>query len=657
MNSVLTQVRKTALLPDGGGLTDGQLLESFLVRREEAAFEMLVRRHGRMVLGVCQRVLGNLHDAEDAFQATFLVLVRKAAAVKPRELVANWLYGVAYRTAMKARTMTARRRAREKQAGERGRPETPQDDRWQELLPLLDQELARLPDRYRVPIVLCDLEGKGRKEVARRLQVPEGTLSSRLATARKMLARRLTRRGCVLSAGGLAGLLGQHAASACVPLTLVHSTTRAAMVVAEKAALAGAVSAPVAALTTGVLKAMFLSKLKIATVLLVALGVVGAGAFTYAALAGEQEPAKKESAPKAEQLRRHQEAAPAAAAEVDRKGPPSGVLKDDQQIASIAWSPDGQTLAGITHGDLDKGIKAPGAVKLWDLRTGSVKRTLTDAFSPFDSCVAFSPDGKTVAAGHTRFGDMSVVAEVLVWDAETGKLKQTLEHRPLMMRCVAFSPDGKWVASGSGGNLGKDFEMVKLWDVQTGKLLRSLDTTNKMAVLMTFSGNGKMLAVVAQAEDRSQEVMLWDPAAKTVLRTLGPEEAIGSMAFSSDGKTLVALTYAKLGAERQCTLKVWDVSTGELKRTHSFDKEPLRLWGVLSPDGRTIAHVIQRGEKRLIGLWDVKTGKLHGTLVNPPAGDYCHLAFSRDGKALAASSEDKTIIWGPRGRGEIPKRK
>src|SRR5262249_44075451 len=153
-SGVLPHVRRAALLQDGGGMTDGQLLECFLARREEAAFEALVRRHGPMVLGVCRRVLRNAHDAEDAFQATFLVLVRKAASLLPREAVGNWLYGVAYHTALKARAAALRRRAKEAQVRAMSPREARPEDAGQEWRPLLDHELSRLPDKYREPVVL-----------------------------------------------------------------------------------------------------------------------------------------------------------------------------------------------------------------------------------------------------------------------------------------------------------------------------------------------------------------------------------------------------------------------------------------------------------------------------------------------------------------------
>src|SRR4051794_9442977 len=158
MSEVIQHLRRAMLLRGGAGLTDGQLLEGFISRRDGAALEALVQRHGPMVWGVCRRVLRNEHDAEDAFQATFLVLVRKAASIASTELLANWLYGVAHRTALKARATAARRKGREKQVAEMPEPAVAEQHLWGDLQPLLDAELSRLPDKYRVVVVLCDLE-------------------------------------------------------------------------------------------------------------------------------------------------------------------------------------------------------------------------------------------------------------------------------------------------------------------------------------------------------------------------------------------------------------------------------------------------------------------------------------------------------------------
>ena len=168
-NSLLRHLRRAALLHDSGDLTDGQLLERFLAAREEAAFEVLLRRHGPMVLGVCRRVLSNVHDAEDAFQAAFVVLIRKGPSLLPRQTLGNWLYGVAYHTALKARAAGWKRRAKERQAAVVSRSQTPAEDTGHDLLPLLDRELDRLPDKYREAVVLCELEGKTRQEAATQL--------------------------------------------------------------------------------------------------------------------------------------------------------------------------------------------------------------------------------------------------------------------------------------------------------------------------------------------------------------------------------------------------------------------------------------------------------------------------------------------------------
>jgi RNA polymerase sigma factor (sigma-70 family) len=275
-NEVLQRLRRAALL-GGAELTDGQLLEHFLGRREEVYLAALVRRHGPMVWGVCRRVLHNHHDAEDAFQATFLVLVRKAKSIVPREMVANWLYGVAHQTALKARATIAKRRSRERQVTHMPEMEAMQQDPWNDLQPLLDRELSRLPDRHRLPIVLCDLEGKTRQEVARQLGVPEGTVASRLARARTQLARRLARHGLAVSGGTLAVVLAREA-SAGVPSAVLSGTIKAmALVAAGQAVTAGAVSANVAALTEGVMKAMLLSKLQTVTAVLLLVSVVAFG--------------------------------------------------------------------------------------------------------------------------------------------------------------------------------------------------------------------------------------------------------------------------------------------------------------------------------------------------------------------------------------------
>jgi RNA polymerase sigma factor (sigma-70 family) len=280
LSKLVQHLRIAASKHNAAGVTDGELLDRFVRHKEESAFEALMCRHGSMVLGVCRRVTGNAHDAEDAFQATFLVLVRKASSVRPRDQVGHWLYGVAYRTALEAKRLAAKRRAKE--AKVMPRSETPEDV-WADLRPLLDKEINRLPDKHRAVLVLCDLEGKSRKEAAEQLRVPEGTVASRLARARAMLAKRLVRYGGAVTSGGLAVVLPQNGTAAVVPTCLLGSTMNAVAAVAAGEAAAEAISAKVAALTQGVMKAMLLSKIKTTMMVLIlsagCLLSVGVGAW------------------------------------------------------------------------------------------------------------------------------------------------------------------------------------------------------------------------------------------------------------------------------------------------------------------------------------------------------------------------------------------
>jgi RNA polymerase sigma factor (sigma-70 family) len=298
LNDVLRHIRRIALTKEAANLDDARLMERFLAQRDEAAFEALLRRHGPMVLGVCRRLLPDPHDTEDAFQATFLVLLRKAHSLRNRQLVANWLYGVAYRTALKARNQAARRRAGTRPLVEVPTEESESDVIWKDLRPVLDEEVQRLPDKYRVPVILCYLEGKTFQEAAQQLGCPAGTVSGRLARARGILRTRLTRRGLGLSAGLLGATLPQTAEAA-VPGPLLNATVRAALTLTAKhAGIAYVIPASVALLMEGVLHGMFMTKIKtVATILLLAvmIGGGGAGVVSYQKL-GAQPPTQHEVA-------------------------------------------------------------------------------------------------------------------------------------------------------------------------------------------------------------------------------------------------------------------------------------------------------------------------------------------------------------------------
>ncbi len=270
---------------DAEGTGDAQLLQRFVRQRDEAAFAELVDRHGPMVLGVRRRVLRDPHDAEDAFQATFLVLAHKARSISRPQALGGWLHCVARRTALRARLDRGRRRTQDSVLDDLPAAETTQDLAWHELRPALDEEVGRLPRKYREPVVLRHLQEKTYAEAAKDLGLAAGTVSSRLARARDLLRKRLVRRGLTLSSGLLVGLLSQRALSAAVPGALRDATTGAVLRWATgRALLAGAATESVAALTAGVLRTMFLAKMRFLLIVVLAVGVVafGLGAGMYA---------------------------------------------------------------------------------------------------------------------------------------------------------------------------------------------------------------------------------------------------------------------------------------------------------------------------------------------------------------------------------------
>jgi RNA polymerase sigma factor (sigma-70 family) len=273
---VLRFIRRIASERALGTLPDRELLERFLGRQDEAAFAALVQRHGPLVMGVCRRVLGHVQDAEDAFQATFLVLVRKAGSITRRESVGSWLHGVAMRIAHKTRSQNARRHARETNLPTHEVPDRPGVAQDGGFGALLDEEVNRLPDRYRLPVLLCYLEGKTTAEAAQHLGCPRGTVLSRLARARACLRRRLTCRGWILSAAVSSMVLHQAMSARAVPLALAASTVKAALSVAAGGLPAESTTI---ALAKGAIQAMFVTKLRqVMLVILLAAGVLGSSA-------------------------------------------------------------------------------------------------------------------------------------------------------------------------------------------------------------------------------------------------------------------------------------------------------------------------------------------------------------------------------------------
>jgi RNA polymerase sigma factor (sigma-70 family) len=611
-HDTLRHLREAGLVRDGVEMTDGQLLEHFVTNHDEAAFEVLVRRHGPMILGVCRRLLRHPQDVEDAFQATFLVLVRKAASIGQRELLGNWLYGVAYRTALDARAATARRRKREKQVSLMPEPATVDGaDDWRDLRPLLDQELSRLPDMYRIPIVLCDLEGRTRRDAARQLGIPAGTLSGRLTSAREMLAKRLARHGLALSGGALLAALSPSAVSASVPSPLVASAVQAATAVASGHGLAGVVSVQAAALAEGVMKTMLVKMLKIAPTVLLTLVVIAAAAVVVQA---------------------------------NRDGPGAGaakVLKLDGRGRRVAWSPDGKTLAvaEIYEPFFPLHFGRGGSVlKLWDVEKGEVRQTLAESTEKglaFQQ-VAFSADGKTIAATVTqviRKADSVEIRDVVqLWDAKTLALKHTLKGAS-QLACIAFSPNSKRIVAGNPSR-----KTVTLWNAETGVLERTLETGEAQPWSVVFSPDSKALAIGGQKEDHSGQVQFWDVRTWTLKHVLEQEKYVNIVAFSANGKVLASGSGSDL-------IQLWDTQKGKLIRSLQGVRHGARCVA-FSPDGQTVAAGWKDG---VVRLWDVQSGELKETLEGHTAlfsPEIYSLAFSPDGKTLASASQDETVrLW------------
>jgi RNA polymerase sigma factor (sigma-70 family) len=264
---VVGHIRQLTAALVSAELTDGQLLKRFADLRDETSFLAILRRHGPLVLGVCRRILGDWHDAEDAFQATFVALAQQAGTIRRPESLGPWLHGVAARTALKARSSAARRRSCEQEAAatKSTTVEYRDDFAWQDLRPVLDEAVASLPDPCRLPFVLCFLAGRTVSEAAQELGWPRGTVATRLAVARQRLRRHLTSRGIDLSAGAFAWVLSGNAASARPPASLLFATTRAATVAARNG-----MGASLALALGG--KAMCMTKMK-TVVLVLAVGV------------------------------------------------------------------------------------------------------------------------------------------------------------------------------------------------------------------------------------------------------------------------------------------------------------------------------------------------------------------------------------------------
>jgi RNA polymerase sigma factor (sigma-70 family) len=544
------------------GLPDDELLKRFLEQRDEAAFESLLCRHGPMVLNTCRRLLGHLPDAEDAFQATFLVFCRKAKTIARRQSLGSWLHRVALRICLRAKATSQRAAGGLKRrfeqaaplgrtgAADRARTPLEQQEEWS----VLDEELNRLPEKYRAPLVLHYLEGKTAEQAAVELGWRPGTVCGRLARGKDLLRSRLIRRGVTLTAGMVAGLVAPDLATAALPPALVKATVRAGIVFAGgQAVVPGAASARLA---QRFLRAGLFGRLKLLAAVFLTVGIATAGAGVILSRTQPTDriakvpPLLNAAPPNEAQARVDGDGDPLPAGARLRLG--SARLGHGDWLKAMAYSRDGRAL--VAAGDR-------GLVHTWDAATGRPLATV--AYSPFayQTQPVLSPDGATlaVAVASDSFG-MKPNSTVLL-------MSLSRNAAPLRLavgsngdvRSLAFSPDGNYLAA--GGN----FDFILLWEVASGHLVRRFTVSKHYIQAVAVSPDGKLLAV-----DNQPALRLWDVATGEEDRQpLEPKSWGTVLAFSGDGRVLA-------GGDTLGKISLWDWHTGKALRQFAPPESFLR---------------------------------------------------------------------------------
>src|SRR5579883_557673 len=604
LHSLIQHLRRTVSPRGEDALGDAQLLERWVRQRDEAAFEVLLWRHGPMVLSLCRRLLHDDADIDDAFQAAFLTLVRKAASIRRREALAAWLYRVAYRIAIRLRREAAERARREQSAIEVLISTDADEVGERDLRAVLDEEIDALPERYREAFVLCCLQGKTHAEAGRLLGRPTGTISCWLKRGRERLCVRLARRGFAPAVA-----LGESEARAVLSAALLQSTGRAAiMFAAGRRGIATAISARVAGLVDAAVCGMGATKFKWTLVLGVTLSMAAAGAGMWAYQQSDrQPPAKQQDKSQSPQHPRKQE----QSARSDRYGDPLpegtiarlGTLRLKAFWAEFGLSVDGKTIITVARGR---------QVKTWDASTGAMLQQRELPVQPSDRAF-LSPDGRLLAVR-----EPDSLASLDIWDVLAVRRlhRLRLPERAGIYR-ASFSPDGKMLAVAEEASAKK---VVRIWDMASGadrEFKGHARTPDKLA----FSPDGKIFAASDGQRlicwSLSKGEQLWE--AKCAFNT--------SLAFSADSRTLIASP-----GSRERAWHSWEASTGkpaDLKLPQGYNYAEMAI----APDNRTLVFVQRRyvqGADGFIRLWDLQTGKMLRTLKGEgPIGP-----FFPDGKSF-----------------------
>jgi RNA polymerase sigma factor (sigma-70 family) len=610
----------------GLALPDHELLQRFILTRDEDAFTALVHRHAAMVMGVCRSILHNSHDAEDIFQAVFLVLARKAASIRKGDSIASYLYAIAYRLARKAHVRDAKRREREQKSALPAA--VPMDDRtWGELRGILHEEVNRLPEKYRAAIVLCYWEGQTHEQAAQQLGCARDTVKDRLERARELLRTRLARRGLALTAVWFAAALSGGTSSAAVSTELMRATVRGAILFTTGQLPAGIVSPMAVACARRTLQAMVLGKLKYVLALMLMLGVLGGGAG-LAVLREAATPAAPEAPPeqpKAAAPKQEQEHVdfhddhPLPRGAVARLG--TLRFRHSEAITRIAIGTDGTSI-----------LSAAGkAVYVWDLATGKERRHFEGHKAPVTS-FAISGDGKLLASGCQD-------GTIHLWDAATGReLHHFTAHKDgasvqgeLYGAFVSgFTPDGRQIVSMGSENT------IRLWDTASGKKIREFGRFSSV-ISVSLSPDGKTLAGVVK-DDQTWELRLWEVATGQVRkRRPQPGKQILPSAFSPDGKIL-AVAVGELNGNKPCDIQLWDADASKEIRTLRGHKG--WAWFTFAPNGKTLVSwsftdSLVDGTAR---LWDVNSGKDIGRIRGDRHGN--QFLFCPDGRTLVSYGQN-----------------